>query len=221
MDVGAMLRSLVTLGIYERDWEPRQHQSRRGVGMLEDELFDPGSWKSSTPAYVPIYVADRFDKFWAAKILIRFTREQIQAAVDAAKLSDPRAAAWLVDTLIDRQRATAKYWFERVNPLDRFVIDGEHIWFDDLSILHGFAAPSSTRYTLDTFTRTGKALASYVFDAGTSGVTCAPLKLAPGTEGYTILRFTTRRSVFKGTTYVHVARDPATHEPRVIGLWRE
>jgi hypothetical protein len=41
-----------------------------------------------------------------------------------------------------------------------------------------------------------------------------------GGGGYTILRIETERAGFRGTTFVHVARDPATGAPRVIGVWR-
>jgi hypothetical protein len=220
VDFAGITRSLVSFGTVGRSWEERREQTLRGVGMLETDLFDPGGWVSSTPAYVPIYVADRIDNFWASKIIIRFTREHIRAAVDSARLSDPRAAAWLTDALIARQRATARYWFERVNPLDEFAIDNDTLCFKDLAIAHAFALARDTTYTLGFYDRHGAALGDTSAVAGGSGTTCARVRLAGDGDGYTIVRVATTRPRFTGTTYVHLAREPATRTPRVIGIWR-
>jgi hypothetical protein len=220
VDYASIGTSLLSLGIAERPWEARLEAKLRGVGMYETKLYDPGSWVSSTPAYVPIYVADRFDKFWASKIIMRFTREHIRTAVDAGRLTDPLAAAWLTEALIERQRKTARYWFERVNPLDEFTLDAHTLCFKDLSVVYAFASARTTYYTVDSFDRAAHALSSRKHAAGTSGVTCIPLELARAGDGYTILRIETTRPLFHGSTDVHVARDPRTNQPRVIGIWR-
>ncbi|MCP5939770.1 hypothetical protein NL351_28060, partial [Klebsiella pneumoniae] len=73
--------------------------------------------------YWPYLDKDRFDAFWGAKILIRFTRDQLAAIIAEAHYSDPRSAAYMLDVLIERQRKTAKYWFGKVAPLDRFTVE--------------------------------------------------------------------------------------------------
>ena len=219
-DFGAMVSRLATFGAVERTWEERKQQRTPGIGMYEVDLYDPGAWVSSTPAYVPIYVADRIDKFWGAKIVMRFTREQIRAVVDAARLSNPRTSAWLVDALIARQRKTAQYWFERVNPIDEVAVAGDTLCFKDLSIAYAFAPARSTRYTLTLYRHDGARYAWTSVAAGDAGTSCTKIGLAEGAEGYTIVRIDTARPRFSGTTYVHLARDPTTHAPRVIGIWR-
>ncbi len=219
-DFAATARALVSFGAVGRTWEDRGDPPGRGIGMLETELYDPGSWKSSTPAYVPIYVADRIDKFWASKIIIRFTREQIAAAVDSARFSDARAASWLVDALIARQRITARYWFERVNPLDEFTIDGETLCFKDLYLAHAFAPARTSSYALSFFDGAGHRIGDQQIRARDGGVSCAPAPLARDGDGYTIVRIDTTRPRFTGTTYIHLARAPTTNAPRVIGIWR-
>jgi hypothetical protein len=220
-DFRLIAQHLLFLGAGGRPWAERNSRGLRGVGLYETTLYDPGTWVSSTPAYVPIYVADRIDKFWASKIIMRFTREQISAAVDSAQLSDPRAAAWLTDALIERQRMTARYWFERVNPLDEFAIDPESLCFKDLSIAYAFRAARTTSYVIEFLDRDGKKIGDAKLAAAGGGVSCAKLALASGGDGYTIVRVTTARPGFTGTTYVHVARDPLTAAPRVIGIWRQ
>lgn len=220
-DFKTMLDSLLTFGAVERPWEERRPApGLPGIGRYEIEHYDPGSWVSSMPAYIPIYVADRFDKFWASKILIRFTRDQIRAVVDTAKLTDPRAAAWLVDAIIARQRKTAGYWFQRVNPLDEISVADDTLCFKDLAIAHAFAHAQTSHYTLTLYRRDGTPLGSVQAAAAGSGVTCTKVRLADGPEAYTIVRIDTMRPRFKGTTYVHLARAPETGAPRVIGIWR-
>jgi hypothetical protein len=226
IDPSAMARSLLTLGLVERPWEsrtPRPHL--RGVGHLEIGSFDPGGWKANTPAYRPIYAADRLDKFWAAKILAHFTRDHIRAAVDAARLSDPRAVAWLTDALIERQRKTLRYWFDRVNPLDELAVGGTTarplLCFTDLAIAHAFAAAGSTRYTLTFYARDNRQLGATTITAGDSGVSCGALVTSSGDpESYTVVRIDTQRAEFRGTTYAHVAQR-ADGVLDVIGIWRE
>jgi len=222
-DWGAMLGGLLTLGTQQRPWEGRQLVGLRGVGMFDAETYAPGVWKPATQVYRPFLTADRIDKFWGAKILMRFTREQIRAAVDAAELTDPRAADYLVDTLVARQRATGHYWFARVNPLDGFALtDADALCFDDLAIVHGFAPAAMTTYTVTRHDRRGRDVGgAFAVRAAARGGTCmGPVTLAAGPESYTIVRVSTSRPGFAGSTDVHLARDPVSGAPRVIGLWR-
>jgi hypothetical protein len=177
--------------------------------------------------YAPFLLADRFDKFWGAKLVARFTRDQLRAAVDAARLTDPAAAAYLTDTLVTRQRLTARYWFTRVNPLDGFTVaasqGGASLCFDDLLLTYRLLpVAADTRYTVTSHDRAGRVLArGPELVAAPAGRTCsAPLTLAGSGDGYTIVRVETRRPLFHGVTDVHLARDPATSRYRLIGIWR-
>jgi hypothetical protein len=224
-DFGAAFDSLASLGSSERTWDDRKAPGLRGVGTIQADL-DPDKWKPETPAYLPFRTADRFDKFWGAKILIRFTRDQIRAAVEAGRLSDPAATDYLVDVLVARQRTTARYWFSRVNPLDRFAVDdADGVCFDDLLLTHDLARPGeTTTYRVKTHDRKGRALAGgdRELAATADGRSCTgALELAPGDDGYTIVSVETLRPRPIGSTFVHVARDPATGAPRVIGVWRK
>ena len=226
IDFAAISRSLVTAGVEERPWEGRSTSPPRGIGMFAADDFDPGAWESLSPAYVPFLTADRFDKFWAAKILIRFTREQIRAIVETGRLSDPRSVDYLTDTLVARQRATARYWFERVNPLDHFTVDASKITslcFDDLALRYQLGgSPAATHYRVTTYDVDARPVgrARELFATGSGHVCTSPLDLAAPFDGYTIVRVETLRPGFSGETFVHLARDPASGTARVIGIWR-
>jgi hypothetical protein len=222
VDIAVMLRELFTLGLNRRPWESRTPAPVRGLGMFSAADFDPGAWKPNSPAYVPFLVADRLDKFWGAKILIRFTRAQIRAAVEAGRLTDPRAVEYLTDVLVARQRATARYWFERVDPLDRFELAtgqaGAALCFDDLALAYQLM-PGPARYRITAYDGDGRALGpASTVASGAAGRTCTgPLPLA---GGYAIVEIEATRGGGSGRTYVHLGADPATHAPQVIGIWR-
>ena len=225
-DPPALLAALATVGQRPQAWDRRVDPGLRGVGLFEAETYDAGGWKPDTPAYLPFRTADAHDKHWAAKIIIRFTRAQIRAAVLAARFSDPRAIDHVTDTLVARQRATARHWFWRVSPLDRFELapDG-WLCFDDLMIVHRLApVAGTTRYTVTARDRRGRLVgAPIVRRPNATGRACVgPLPLAGDADGYTILRVDTARLDFRGTTFVHVARAPGSRDaaPRVIGVWR-
>jgi len=72
-----------------------------------------------------------------------------------------------------------------------------------------------TRYDRDAH-KLGTAAAAGVV----GGRACVALALPPDGDGYAVVRIATTRPGFTGTTFVHVARDPASGAPRVIGIWR-
>ncbi len=217
IDLEEVLASTLSMGLYRRGGEDRDPSKLTGVGLYTTKGYDPGHWKPNNPGHFAMIWSDRFDKFWGAKILIRFTREQIAAAIKAGRLSDPRAAAYLLDTLIERQRMTARHWFARVNPVDEFSIAGDQLCFTELAMRHRFAARAS--FTISTYDASGRDLQRTVTaEAGAQGRTCVTVALAPGTDSYTILRIESSRGM--PGTMVHLAVDPATRKPRVIGLRR-
>ena len=222
-DVGEIVASLASVGLNRRSWEDRGRPELRGVGLFEP-LYDPGAWKPLTPSYLPFLVADRYDQFWGARIIMRFTRAQLEALVETGRLTDPRSAAYLVDTLVARQRVTARYWFSRVSPIDDIAVtdvpDGGHaLCFDDLLLRYRLAPVEGvTRYRVTTFDRDGRALGPARELRPVPGRTCTG-RLAVDTGGapYTMVRIQTLRPGFDGSTYVHLAG----RRPRVIGIWRQ
>ncbi len=235
VDVPSMVGELFTLGLRSRPWQKRaEREQLKGVSSLFDvESLEPEGWRPDIQGYVALRDADRFDEFWGTKILASFTREQLVGAVKAAKLSDPRSEEYLVDTLVGRQRKMAAYWYARVNPLDKFAVEpgapdagAPRICFDDLAIKIGFVTPAQTRYAVQAYDFAGKRLGAPVTlaadpETGATGRTCALAPAGPADhDGYAVYRVDTQRTEYAGTTYVHVARDPSTRAPRVIGIWR-
>jgi hypothetical protein len=157
---------------------------------------------------------------------MRFTRTQLEAIVDEARYSDPRAAAYMVDTLVARQRATGRYWFDRVAPLDAFAAapdgTGFRLCFTDLARAYELD-DATTRYRVDAFDHAGAANGEgHVAAPGASGLGCTS-PITPGTahDGYTIVRLQVERGTRSlPPVFVHVARG-ADGAYRVIGIRRE
>ncbi len=144
-DPGNVAKSLVTFGFWEKPWERPLPMPYPALGYFENETFDAEGW-------VPTYPNPAFERttgrdgYWSAKILLAFTDNDIAALVEMGHYSDPGAAAELTRLLIERRDEIARYWFTRVNPLDRFTVDRRGIRFRDLAIDGGLESQRDTRY---------------------------------------------------------------------------
>ncbi len=112
------------------------------IGRWESKVFEPNLWRNDYPNPAFVRMTDR-DAFWAAKIIMRFRREELAAIVHAGQLSDPEVAEYFLDTLVARQHKTARYYLNRLNPIDRFEVAGNTLTFRNLSEDYGFAEPGS------------------------------------------------------------------------------
>ncbi len=216
-------KDLVSFGLRGHPWEGMKQPELRGIGLFDVEHFNPGAWRSTLP-YWPLLDKDRFDAFWGTKLLMRFKPHEIAAIVDEAKFSDPRAAKYMVDTLIYRQRKTGRYWFDRVAPLDAFEVQPgptqPTLCFTDLMLSY-LLRTSATTYAIDTYDHAGATTGfATTVTAGAKGRTCTTLPLAAGTDAYTIVRIRVRRDFRElPPVVVHLARLPGA-SLEVVGLRR-
>jgi hypothetical protein len=155
-------QALLALGAYRFPWwDADPSAPYPAVGYFRADVFHPGDW-------VPTYPNPAFEKmtrrdaFWGAKIVMSFSDEDLRAIVETARISNPAAEAHLLDVLQKRRDKIGRYWFDRVNPLDRFTVEAEpspsaahgsgtppsapHLHFDDLSVTTGLAPASARRY---------------------------------------------------------------------------
>lgn len=137
-DWGALARGLLTLGLWMRPWEDRAPAPYPAAGWFTSAPFDPTTWAPVEP-YAPFHEMDRADAFWAARIVARFDRPILAAIVAEARLSDPAAAAYLVDTLLARREAVVRAHFAAVTPLHDFTIEAGRLCARDVGVVHGVA----------------------------------------------------------------------------------
>jgi hypothetical protein len=225
IDLGMAARSLLSLGLWKRPWDGLEQPALRGVGLFDAAHYDPGGWRANS-LYWPLEDKDRFDAFWGAKLVMRFSPAQLAAIVGEARFTDPRAARYVLDTLIERQRRTARYWFARVAPLDAVAAEpapggAARLCFTDLWLAYELGA-DATSYLAEAYDGAGRATGvSRALAPGPGGRACVgDLALAPGADAYTIVRLRVRRGARElPPVDVHLARD-AGGRARVIGLRR-
>ena len=109
LDGGVMTRELVTFGFAPFRWEPVVDPELPAVGFVESQVFDPATWRPDypNPAFDERTVRDIR---WGARIVAGFTDEHIRAVVDGARISDPRAAAYLTHVLMVRRDKLVARW---------------------------------------------------------------------------------------------------------------
>jgi hypothetical protein len=78
------------------------------------------------------------DTFWAAKNLMAFTNQDIEALVSTGQYSDPRAEAWIAKSLVARRSRILRTYYAKVLPLDNFKVANGELIFDDLEVKEGF-----------------------------------------------------------------------------------
>jgi hypothetical protein len=134
IDIGWTMKRLLTLGLIEEPWRGiHQESGIASVGNITAEKFEPNEWR-------PLVEVEPFrdltprDAYWGAKIVSSFSDAQIGAAIDAVGYEDPRAPGYLRKTLIERRDKVARYWFDRVAPLDFFHVENGVLRFRDLAM---------------------------------------------------------------------------------------
>jgi hypothetical protein len=149
--VKAVATNVLGLGVYAPRWMRAGYRNLRGVGHIDYETFDPERW---TTNYLIAPFVNRLpdDTFWAAKLVMAFTDEDIRAIVSTGQYSDPAAAAWLAERLIQRRNRIGRAYLGRVLSLDNFRIENGELAFDDLEATHGLTSPRTVTaewFTLD------------------------------------------------------------------------
>jgi hypothetical protein len=167
--------AILGLGAYRFPWWDYDATPKyEAVGYFRADVFRPGEW-------VPTYPNPAFEKmtlrdaFWGAKIVMSFSDEDLRAIVETGRISNPEAEEHLVDILRERRDKIGRYWFDRINPLDRFSIETEEspsvadgssgasgersgeavdrslLHFDDLAVTGGLETAEGRRYTVQMY----------------------------------------------------------------------
>jgi len=161
-------QAMLALGAYQFPWWHYDPTPRyTAVGYFRADVFRPGKW-------VPTYPNPAFEKmtlrdaYWGAKIVMSFSDEDLRAIVETGRISNPDAENHLIEVLQKRRDKIGRYWFSRINPLDRFSVgtapppavaqrsstgasesssESSQLYFDDLSVTSGLAPATARRYT--------------------------------------------------------------------------
>ncbi len=121
-----------------------------GVGRFESDAYDPAEWKNDYPNPAFVRMTSR-DAFWAAKIVMAFTEDELRAIVGTGRFSNREAEEYVFETLVHRQRKTAGDFLNRLNPLAGFRVEGGMLRFVNLAERHRLG-PAGSRYRHRWFT---------------------------------------------------------------------
>lgn len=246
IDQRKILKALPLLGAYPFPWwDYDPSVPHPAVGYYRADVFKPGEWVPTYPNPAFEKMTER-DAYWGAKIVMSFTDEDLAAIVETAQISTPEAEAHLLRVLKKRRDLVGRYWFNKVNPLDRFSVGGgsspahgrasaaprspETLRFADLAVASGLAPEGAREYQFQMHVAgTPMGPAQSVEDTalplslnGTSLRTLldARGRSAPDQRVVRIDLRTRQNNTLSAPTrvYVHV---PVSGPARVVGLERE
>ncbi len=148
-DPGDVFVNWITLGTKKWGWENFKESPYPSIGYFESEIFEPEKFDPVIPNPAFENMTDR-DAYWGTKIVLAFEEEHIRALVDIGEFSNPDAAEYLVQRLLERREKIGRRWLYRVNPLEliRSAQDefGLHIELEDLAVRYGFEEASGSDY---------------------------------------------------------------------------
>jgi hypothetical protein len=135
---GDAFQSILGLGFYSPRWERAVYPRLKAAGRIESKTFDPERWKTNYPN--PAFLSRRpDDEYWAAKIVLAFTDDDIRALVETGEYSDPHVVDYLVATLAERRDKIGRAYFHKVLPLEGFRVTNGELQFEDLAVRYKFA----------------------------------------------------------------------------------
>jgi hypothetical protein len=198
-----MLARIATLGLWDRKWIHTKYPQYPSIGNFEATDFEPENWKPEYPNPAFLNMNDQ-DAYWAAKIVMAFTEEDIRAIVRTGQLSDPEAEDYLAETLIARQRKVGRTWLTRVSSFDEFgwTASGE-LRFGHLGSFYDFVRKPEFRvswFTFDNMTGERKSIDQF----------------QPRHDGYYVASL----SSVEGAVDVYVRTVGGADEPEIVGIER-
>jgi hypothetical protein len=151
-DLHSLAKEIVTLGIYTPPDEKQPPLISPEVGLFSSRDFKPAGWKQTFPSVMFDNLTDQ-DAFWATRIVLSFSEQEIRAIVASGHYIDPADTDYIVKTLLERQEILAAYWLRKVDGLSQFSVqpdkDGLALEFHDLMLDHKLAPAGSTQYTYE------------------------------------------------------------------------
>ena len=112
-----VMLDFVTLGAIERPWDrARPMIGREKFGLFSARDFDPEGWRGLYPNPAMLRMTER-DGAWMARIIARFTADDIRAIASAGRFADARDTEYLAKLLIDRQHQILVRYLMRLSPL--------------------------------------------------------------------------------------------------------
>jgi hypothetical protein len=137
----------VTLGLPLRPWDRVEKvQGQEMFTYFDVEHFVPSQWKNeySNPSFSRM--TER-DAAWMARILSRFTREDVRAIAGMAAFTEPANTEYLGEVLEGRLEKILSRYLTRLSPLgDVHLEGGDNLCATDFALRRQVRDPASFRF---------------------------------------------------------------------------
>jgi hypothetical protein len=142
------LVTMLTLGFYVRPWVKVDYPDYPAIGRFEGNYFLPQNWKPEYPN--PAFRNARpDDRFWAARIVAAFPDDVVRGIVGTARFSDPRAADYLVETLLARKSKVLMAWLNGTNPIVNPALSASGVLTFENAAEQAGVAKAAERYSVE------------------------------------------------------------------------
>ena len=167
-NLSTALKNVAGMGFWSPGWTRATYSRLRSVGNFEGRRFDADAWRPDTH-FVTWDNRLPDDIYWAAKIVMSFTDEEIRAIVNVGGYSAAEASLWISDALIQRRDKIGEAFLQKVLPLDNFRVENNRLEFDDLVEVYGFGGPRQIDMRWYEFDNTSEVATLITGDRGTDG----------------------------------------------------
>lgn len=161
VDYGEVTKNIFGFGFRKSPWQKRWDENGRkenespALGYLDNKYYSPEKYKTQLPYYA-FKDLTRADGYWAAKIIMTFTDEEIRALIAKGKLTEKADEDYLAEILRMRRDLIGRYWYSQATPAENLKLRDGRLTFTDIEVEAGFAQSAGSSYTLDGFSGSGK-----------------------------------------------------------------
>jgi hypothetical protein len=149
-DVHSVTKEIFSFGLYESANEKRARIISPEIGNFTNDDFDPGNWKPTYPSIMFDNLTD-IDAFWAARVILSFTKEDLRNIIQTAEYSNPITNEYILRTLWERRQIVAHHWLAKTDALSDFSVrpvgQGVVLTFHDLMVERALASIDFSEYT--------------------------------------------------------------------------
>ncbi len=225
LDFGYLLEDFATLGSIERPWDrAKRTPGLEMFGYFSAKDFEPAAWRGEYPNPAFGRMTER-DAAWAARIIARFTPEDVEAAVRVGDFTRPEATRFLTRVLLERRQVLLRRYLSKLSPLSDVQVGPRTICGVDLA-RQADAFPLSGFSYRASVSRGGGPAFDVATSTGPAGSICAAVassnpasSLVPSAlERYVLLRLTNGAST--GPLLLHLYDLGSARGLKLVGIER-
>ncbi len=142
-DIGT---DFVTFGAKSQPWDRAQRTpGMEAFGYFHHRDFEPERWKNEYPNPAFSRASER-DNAWMARLLARFSPDDVKALVSLGRFSRPEHAAFLTEVLEKRLQKILSRYLLQLSPLAKLGVDNDTLGMTDLARQRGVRPASAFAY---------------------------------------------------------------------------